>query len=109
MLFQPPTAATSRIGQCLRSIAHLRRYGCHTPPTSFGNPASSSATRSHFTHRFPPADLFSILDYMSREPLGNFELMVMLALIRAGDAAYGVAISKTIERSAGRDVLVGSV
>jgi len=33
----------------------------------------------------------------------------MLALIRAGDAAYGVAISKTIERSAGRDVLVGSV
>jgi hypothetical protein len=34
---------------------------------------------------------------MSREILGNFELMVMLALIRSGDAAYGVSITKTIE------------
>jgi len=46
---------------------------------------------------------------MSREALGNFELMVMLALIRLGDAAYGVPISKTIEQSTNREVLVGSV
>ncbi len=46
---------------------------------------------------------------MSREMLGNFELMVMLALIRLGDAAYGVPISKTIEESTHREVLVGSV
>src|SRR5688500_2566554 len=46
---------------------------------------------------------------MSREPLGNFELMVMLALIRLGDEAYGVPISKMIEASTGREVLVGSV
>ena len=46
---------------------------------------------------------------MSRELLGNFELMVLLALIRLGDEAYGVPISKTIEDSTGRDVLVGSV
>ena len=46
---------------------------------------------------------------MSREALGNFELMVMLALIRLGDAAYGVPISKLIEETTHREVLVGSV
>jgi PadR family transcriptional regulator PadR len=46
---------------------------------------------------------------MSREAVGNFELMVMLALIRLGCPAYGVPISKTIEQSMGREVLVGSV
>ena len=46
---------------------------------------------------------------MSREILGNFELMVMLALIGLGDAAYGVPISKAIEQSTSREVLVGSV
>ena len=46
---------------------------------------------------------------MSRELFGNFELMVMLALIRLGDEAYGVPISHAIEESTGRPVLVGSV
>jgi PadR family transcriptional regulator PadR len=46
---------------------------------------------------------------MSRELLGNFELMVLLALIRLGEDAYGVPISHAIEESTGRDVLVGSV
>jgi len=46
---------------------------------------------------------------MSRELLGNFELMVLLALIRVGEDAYGVPISQAIEESTGRDVLVGSV
>ncbi len=46
---------------------------------------------------------------MSREVLGNFELMVMLALIRLGDEAYGVPISKIIEESTSREVLMGSV
>jgi DNA-binding PadR family transcriptional regulator len=50
-----------------------------------------------------------IVEHMSRETLGNFELMVMLALIRHGNAAYGVPISKTIEESTNREVLVGSV
>ena len=40
---------------------------------------------------------------------GNFELMVMLALIRLGDNAYGVPISREIESRSGREVLVGSV
>jgi len=46
---------------------------------------------------------------MSRETLGNFELMVLLALMRLGDTAYGVPISKLIEESTHREVLVGSV
>jgi len=46
---------------------------------------------------------------MSRESLGNFELMVLLALIRLGDEAYGVPIAKTIEDATGSDVLIGSV
>ncbi len=46
---------------------------------------------------------------MSREGLGNFELMVMLAVIRLGNGAYGVPISRVIEESTSREVLVGSI
>lgn len=46
---------------------------------------------------------------MSREALGNFELMVMLAVIRLGDGAYGVPISNLIEEATNHEVLVGSV
>ena len=42
-------------------------------------------------------------------PVSNFELMVMLALIRLGDEAYGVPISKEIEDHSGHDVALGSV
>jgi PadR family transcriptional regulator PadR len=41
--------------------------------------------------------------------LGGFELLVLLALIRLGDEAYGVPISEAIEASSGRDVSLGSV
>jgi DNA-binding PadR family transcriptional regulator len=41
--------------------------------------------------------------------ISNFELMVMLALIRLGDEAYGVPISQEIEKQRGHDVAVGSV
>src|SRR5688572_24077844 len=46
---------------------------------------------------------------MSRELLGNFELMVLVALIRVGKDAYGVPIADAIEASTGREVIVGSV
>jgi DNA-binding PadR family transcriptional regulator len=42
-------------------------------------------------------------------PISNFELMVMLALIRLGDDAYGVPISQEIEVHSGHDVALGSV
>jgi PadR family transcriptional regulator len=44
-----------------------------------------------------------------RNYLGDFELMVMLALLRLGDDAYGVPISREIEQQSGREVALGSV
>ena len=41
--------------------------------------------------------------------LSNFELMVMLAIIRIGDDAYGVSVSNEIESRTGSAVLLGSV
>lgn len=41
--------------------------------------------------------------------LSNFELMVMLAIIRIGEGAYGVSISDEIEAATGSEVLLGSV
>jgi PadR family transcriptional regulator, regulatory protein PadR len=43
------------------------------------------------------------------EGLGEFEQLVMLALLRLGDAAYGVAVHEQIERRTGRDVALGAV
>src|ERR1700680_3899243 len=41
--------------------------------------------------------------------IGGFELLVLLALIRLGEDAYGVPISEAIEESSGREVAIGSV
>jgi PadR family transcriptional regulator PadR len=46
---------------------------------------------------------------MSRETLGHFELMVVLAVLRVGEDAYGVPIAQELEENTGRDVLLGSV
>jgi DNA-binding PadR family transcriptional regulator len=42
-------------------------------------------------------------------PLGDFEQLVLLALVRLGDRAYGVAIHGEILDRAGRDVSVAAV
>ena len=44
-----------------------------------------------------------------RSYLGEMELMVLLALVRLGDDAYGVPISKELLNLAGREVALGSV
>jgi len=44
-----------------------------------------------------------------RTYLGEFELMILLAVLHLGDEAYGVPISRELERHRGRDVSVGSV
>ena len=44
-----------------------------------------------------------------RSYLGEFELMILLAVIRLGDDAYGVPISKELLERTGRDVALGSV
>jgi PadR family transcriptional regulator len=46
---------------------------------------------------------------MSREGLGNFELMVLLAVLRVGEDAYGVPIARELEDKISREVLLGSV
>jgi DNA-binding PadR family transcriptional regulator len=46
---------------------------------------------------------------MPRDGLGQFELIVALAVLRVGSDAYGVPISEEIESRLGRDVAVGSV
>jgi len=44
-----------------------------------------------------------------RDNIGNFEFMILLALIRLGDNAYGVPITKEVEERSGREVSVASV
>lgn len=44
-----------------------------------------------------------------RDYLGNFELMVLLALLRLGEDAYGVPILREIEERGGREAALGSV
>lgn len=46
---------------------------------------------------------------MSRETLGHFELVVLLAAVRVGEEAYGITIAETIRDKTGKDVLLGSV
>jgi len=44
-----------------------------------------------------------------RENLGNFELMVLLAVMRLKEDAYGLPILAEIESCIGREVALGSV
>jgi PadR family transcriptional regulator, regulatory protein PadR len=56
------------------------------------------------------ANFFAIVELMTeRSYLGEFELMILLAVIHLGDEAYGVPISRELETHRGRDVSVGSV
>jgi DNA-binding PadR family transcriptional regulator len=53
---------------------------------------------------------FVIVEQMAkREYLGEFEFVVILALLRLGQDAYGVEISHEIERRCGRGVSLGSL
>ena len=41
--------------------------------------------------------------------LGDFEQLLLFAILRLGDQAYGVRIRQEIERRTGRDISVGAV
>jgi PadR family transcriptional regulator, regulatory protein PadR len=41
--------------------------------------------------------------------LTDFELMIMLAILRLGNRAYGVPISRELEQTAGRPTKLGAV
>jgi DNA-binding PadR family transcriptional regulator len=46
---------------------------------------------------------------MDRQLLTDFELMILLAILRVGDRAYGVPIAREIEETGGRPVALASV
>jgi PadR family transcriptional regulator PadR len=46
---------------------------------------------------------------MPREFLTDFELMILLAILRGGEGVYGVVIAREIERTGRRAVLLGAV
>ena len=46
---------------------------------------------------------------MAREYLTDFELMILLSILRLGDEAYGVPIAREIETTGGREVVLGAV
>jgi PadR family transcriptional regulator len=50
-----------------------------------------------------------MIEQMSREGVGHFELWVLLAVLRLSDGAYGVPIAAALSETTGRDVLLGSV
>jgi PadR family transcriptional regulator len=45
---------------------------------------------------------------MARHLLTDFELMILLAILRVGEEAYGVEIAREIEATSGRRVLLGA-
>ncbi len=45
---------------------------------------------------------------MAHRLLTDFELMILLAILRVGEEAYGVQIAREIESTGGRRVLLGA-
>lgn len=56
-----------------------------------------------------PVYLFMIGYEMRPVALTDFEFMVLLAVLRVGEEAYGVPIAREIEQTAGRKVIVAAV
>src|SRR5258705_5230329 len=46
---------------------------------------------------------------MDRQFLTDFELIILLAILRVGDNAYGVSIANEIEQTGGRTVLLAAI
>jgi PadR family transcriptional regulator, regulatory protein PadR len=52
---------------------------------------------------------FTIRYEMARQFLTDFELMILLAILRLDEPAYGVPIAREIEETAGRTVVLAAV
>ena len=46
---------------------------------------------------------------MSKAPLGSLELVILLAVARLGDDAYGLAIRNDVSQRTGHDYSVGAI
>ncbi|HEY4211017.1 MAG TPA: PadR family transcriptional regulator [Steroidobacteraceae bacterium] len=44
-----------------------------------------------------------------REELGSLEHIVLLAVMRLGEEAYGITVRREIESTAGRDLSIGAI
>jgi PadR family transcriptional regulator, regulatory protein PadR len=56
------------------------------------------------------SNFFAYIEDMSEHSyLGEFELMVLLTIIRLGDKAYGVPLSRELALRRGREISIGSV
>jgi DNA-binding PadR family transcriptional regulator len=55
------------------------------------------------------SDIFYLVDYMSTISLGEFEQIVLLAILRLGNSAYGVSIRKEILERTGRTTSPGAL
>ena len=56
----------------------------------------------NIVRQIPPSDYFAPI-------VGEFEHLVLLALVRLGNGAYGAAIRREIRDQTGRDAAVGTV
>src|SRR5918992_764512 len=53
--------------------------------------------------------MIHIVEHTRRMPLGDFEQLVLLALLRLGPDAYGATIRREIEARAGRQLSISAV
>jgi PadR family transcriptional regulator len=61
-------------------------------------------------HTLASVYIFAYIDQMrKRDYLGQFELMVLLAILQAGEDAYGVPIAREIEDTTRKEVALGSI
>jgi DNA-binding PadR family transcriptional regulator len=84
----------------------LARSSNHGPFPSLQNPPSHPPQKNKLRNLY----FFSIVELMAdRSYLGEFELMILLAVLQLGEEAYGVPIARILEAHRGRDVSIGSV
>jgi PadR family transcriptional regulator, regulatory protein PadR len=92
----------------LDAVEKLSLLGTATDVPQWPPSLVAAAMRRNFLDN---GDFVSIMEQMPRpnDTLSNFELMVMLAIIRLGDEAYGVPIAEEIEKRRGKLTRIGSV
>jgi len=55
------------------------------------------------------AEIFYNVEMRKHDYLGQFEQLVLMALLRLGETAYGMAIRREIQERTGREVSIGAV
>jgi len=69
----------------------------------------TTARRERWTGLLTPAtNLFILNEDMGDQLLTDFELMLILAILRIGEEAYGVEIARMIEQTCGRRVVLAA-